>query len=113
MLIGAHVSIRGGVRNAVDNALAIGADAFQTHPTPAVMWRPLRLDEEMVDAYLRKYSSAGKRGHYQHSVYLINLSTPKEQLPGEEHRGPDLVNINRIRECAGLAARVVEPVAAG
>jgi hypothetical protein len=89
MLIGAHVSIRGGVQNAVDNAAAIGADVVQTHPTPAVMWRPRRLDEEVRAAHLQRY------------------------LPGEQGRGPDLVNINRIRECAGLAPKVLEPVAAG
>jgi deoxyribonuclease-4 len=97
MLIGAHVSIRGGVHNAVDNALAIGADVFQTHPTPAVMWRPLRLDEEMVDAYLRKYSAAGMRGHYLHAVYLINLATPKEQLLGQS-----IGSLVHYMELAGL-----------
>ncbi len=34
------------------------------------------------------------------------------EVPGEEHRGPDLDNINRLRECAGLPARILaEPVA--
>jgi endonuclease IV len=34
------------------------------------------------------------------------------EVPGEEHRGPDLANINRLRDCAGLPARVLaEPVA--
>jgi deoxyribonuclease IV len=80
MLIGAHVSARGGIHNAVDNALAIGADVFQTHPTPAQTWRPLRLDEEVRTAYLQRYSAAGMRGHYLHAVYLINLATPSEAL---------------------------------
>ena len=44
-LIGAHVSTRGGIDKAVDNAMAIGAEVFQTHPTPAQTWAPLRLDE--------------------------------------------------------------------
>ncbi|PZR78201.1 MAG: hypothetical protein DLM65_13585 [Candidatus Aeolococcus gillhamiae] len=29
------------------------------------------------------------------------------EVPGEEHRGPDLDNINRLRACAGLPARAV------
>ena len=45
MLIGAHVAARGGIHTAVDNALAIGAEVIQTHPTPAQMWQPLRLEE--------------------------------------------------------------------
>lgn len=80
MLIGAHVSCRGGIHNAVDKALAIGAEVIQTHPTPAQMWRPLRLEEATRELYLEKYASAGLRGHYLHAVYLINLATPKETL---------------------------------
>ena len=80
MLIGAHVSTRGGIHNAVDNALAIGAEVFQTHPTSAQQWRPLRLDEAVRQTYLAKYADSGLRGHYLHAVYLINLATPKEQL---------------------------------
>ena len=80
MLIGAHVSTRGGIHNAVDNAVAIGAEVFQTHPTSAQQWRPLRLDDEVRQEYLRRYAGSGLRGHYLHAVYLINLATPKEQL---------------------------------
>ena len=80
MLIGAHVSCRGGIHNAVDKGLAIGAEVIQTHPTPAQMWRPLRLEEAARELYLEKYASAGLRGHYLHAVYLINLATPKETL---------------------------------
>ncbi len=80
MLIGAHVSTRGGIHNAVDNAVAIGAEVFQTHPTSAQQWRPLRLDENVRQTYLEKYAASGLRGHYLHAVYLINLATPKDQL---------------------------------
>ena len=80
MLIGAHVAARGGLHNAVDNALAIGAEVIQTHPTPAQMWRPLRLEEADRQLYLQKYAAAGLRGHYLHAVYLINLASPKPEL---------------------------------
>jgi deoxyribonuclease-4 len=80
MLIGAHVAARGGLHNAVDSALAIGAEVIQTHPTPAQMWRPLRLEETDRQLYLRKYAAAGLRGHYLHAVYLINLASPKPEL---------------------------------
>jgi deoxyribonuclease-4 len=80
MLIGAHVAARGGIHTAVDNALAIGAEVMQTHPTPAQMWRPLRLEDAERDLYLREYAASGLRGHYLHAVYLINLASPKEAL---------------------------------
>jgi deoxyribonuclease-4 len=80
MLIGGHVSTRGGIHNAIDSALAIGADVFQTHPTSAVMWRPLRLEEQVRQRYLEKYRASGMQGHWMHAVYLVNLATPKEGL---------------------------------
>jgi deoxyribonuclease-4 len=79
-LIGAHVSTRGGIDKAVDNAVAIGAEVFQTHPTPAQTWAPLRLDAIRLATYKRKYETAGLQGHYLHAVYLINLATPKQSL---------------------------------
>jgi deoxyribonuclease-4 len=80
VLIGAHVSTRGGIANAVDNAVAIGADVMQMHPRSAMQWQPLRLDEEMRSAYRERYAASGLRAHYLHAVYLINLATPREQL---------------------------------
>jgi deoxyribonuclease IV len=79
-LIGGHVSTKGGIDKAVDNALAIGAEVFQTHPTPAQTWRPLRLDEAILNAYYAKYAQSGLKGHYLHAVYLINLASPKPAL---------------------------------
>lgn len=79
-LIGGHVSTRGGIDKAVDNAVAIGAQLFQTHPTPAQTWRPLRLDDSILAAYHERYRASRLHGHYLHAVYLINLASPKESL---------------------------------
>lgn len=78
MLIGAHVSTRGGIVTAIDRALAIGAEVFQTHPTSAQMWRHLNLTPEVREEFLAAYRASGLRGHYLHAIYLINLATPKE-----------------------------------
>ena len=81
MLIGGHVSTRGGIDKSIGNAVAIGAEVFQTHPTPGQTWRSLRLDDETLAAYNEQYSASGLRGrHWLHAVYLINLGTPKEAL---------------------------------
>ncbi len=78
MQIGAHVSTRGGIDQAVDNALAIGAEVFQTHPTSPQQWGTPRLDDEILQRYLDKYARSGLGGHFFHAIYLINLATPKE-----------------------------------
>ncbi|MBV8196324.1 MAG: deoxyribonuclease IV [Candidatus Dormibacteraeota bacterium] len=79
-LIGGHVSTRGGIDKAVDNALRIGAEVIQTHPTPSQTWTPLRIDDIVLGRYREKYVTAGLRGHYLHAVYLINLASPRAGL---------------------------------
>jgi deoxyribonuclease IV len=80
MLVGAHVSTKGGIDKAVDNALDIGATVFQTHPTSAQQWRSLHLDDAILSTYHDKYSKSHLEGHWLHAVYLINLATPKDSL---------------------------------
>ena len=80
MLIGAHVSTRGGIDKAVDKAVLIGAQVFQTHPTSGVQWKSLHLDDDALSTYHDKYGKAGLHGHWLHAVYLINLASPKPDL---------------------------------
>ena len=80
MLIGGHVSTRGGIDKAVDNAVAIGAEVIQTHPTPPQTWRPLTVDDTMVQSYRDKARAANLRGHFFHAVYLVNLATTSATL---------------------------------
>jgi deoxyribonuclease-4 len=80
VLVGAHVSTKGGIDKAVDNAVRIDAPVIQTHPTSAQQWRSLHLDDAILATYHDKYSAAHLQGHWLHAVYLINLATPKESL---------------------------------
>lgn len=80
-LIGGHVSTRGGIHRAVDNAVAIGAEVYQTHPTSGQTWRPLHVDDVVLQQYHDKVAAAGLEGrHYLHAPYLINLASPKPAL---------------------------------
>jgi deoxyribonuclease IV len=80
MLIGGHVSTRGGIDKAVDNAVAIGAEVIQTHPSPPQTWRRLTVDDQMVQSYRDKARAANLRGHFFHAVYLVNLATTSATL---------------------------------
>jgi len=80
MLIGGHVSTRGGIDKAIDNAVAIGAEVIQTHPSPPQTWRRLTVDDAMVQAYRNKARAANLRGHWFHAVYLVNLATSSSTL---------------------------------
>jgi deoxyribonuclease-4 len=80
MLIGGHVSTRGGIDRAVDVALGIGAEVIQTHPSQPQTWRSLVIDEATAEAYREKAAAARLGGHWFHAVYLINLATSDEVL---------------------------------
>ncbi len=107
MLIGAHVSSRGGIDKAVGFGAAIGAEVIQTHPTSAQQWRSLRLDGDVVAAYHANYAKAGMRGHYLHAIYLINLATPKDEHL--EQSVASLVHYMEIADALHADGVVVHP----
>ena len=80
MLIGGHVSTRGGIDKAVDVALSIGAEVIQTHPSQPQTWRPLTIEEATAERLREKAAAARLAGHWFHAVYLINLATADEVL---------------------------------
>jgi deoxyribonuclease-4 len=80
MLIGGHVSTKGGIDKAVDRAVAIGADVIQTHPSPPQQWQPPRIDDATIDLYRVHAAEAGLRRHFFHAVYLVNLATQDDAM---------------------------------
>jgi deoxyribonuclease-4 len=80
MRVGAHVSIAGGVDNAVGNELDVGGNCGQifTH-SPQVWQDPDIGDEEAAE--FRAGTEADLDGPWViHSSYLVNLCTPKDDL---------------------------------
>jgi deoxyribonuclease-4 len=74
-VIGAHVEARHGLWNAFPNAVALGADAIQVHPTPPGFWGSPKPTDEDVDHFKEAYAAAGTPPFYFHAVYLINLAS--------------------------------------
>ncbi|CAG8633123.1 10389_t:CDS:2, partial [Paraglomus occultum] len=80
-LLGAHVSIAGGVHNAVNNGLQIGANAFAIFLKNQRKWdsAPMTADQ------IASFQSACKEHNYPahcilpHGSYLINLANPDAQ----------------------------------
>jgi len=80
VLIGAHVSTKGGIDKAVDAAMSIGAEIIQTHPSAPQTWRPMVFDEVTAERYRERAAAAGLAGHWFHAVYLVNLATADSVL---------------------------------
>lgn len=80
MLLGAHVSIAGGLRNAPIRAAEIDATAVQIFTKQANRWADPVLDPEQVAAFRVGMREAGVGFVCAHDSYLINLATPDPVL---------------------------------
>jgi len=97
--LGAHMSIAGGLENAIERACAVEATALQIFVKSSNQWaaRPFAAGE--VDRYRAAGKEAGlDRFTMAHSSYLINLASPKPELL-QRSREALSVELNR---CATL-----------
>lgn len=80
--IGFHVSIAGGLQNAVDNALKIGCTAFQIFTRNPRGWAEKVLDARDVQMFKLKLRHSGINSDAVavHMPYLPNLSAPNGEL---------------------------------
>ncbi len=78
--IGAHVSVAGGVDNAVERQLEIGGNCGQVFTHSPQVWDHGEIEEAEAEQF-REETEAELAGPWViHSSYLVNLCTPKEDL---------------------------------
>lgn len=75
MRIGAHMSIAGGVANAVERAVLHGCEALQIFSKNARQVKGRPLDEDDVRRFRRRLDDTGITPAVSHASYLINLAT--------------------------------------
>jgi deoxyribonuclease IV len=80
MEIGAHVSSSGGIHNAVDRAVAIGADSLQLFTQSPRMWRPTNHDPATFERFREMRAETGMGGVLCHALYLCNLAAPNDDV---------------------------------
>jgi deoxyribonuclease-4 len=78
MRFGAHVSTSGGIANAVDRALEMGAECLQIFVSAPQQWREPSHPEEQVRRFVEGCRAHGLGPNYLHAIYLLNLATPQE-----------------------------------
>jgi deoxyribonuclease-4 len=80
MRVGAHVSIAGGVDNAVDNELEVGGNCGQIFTHSPQVWQDPNIGDDEAASF-REGTAAELDGPWViHSSYLVNLCTPKDDL---------------------------------
>ena len=79
-LLGAHMSIAGGVSEALARGKEAGCECIQIFTKSSRQWASKPYTEEEVAAFKRAQAEAGIRIVVAHDSYLLNLGAPDEKL---------------------------------
>ncbi|GAB6879072.1 deoxyribonuclease IV [Halorubrum gandharaense] len=78
--VGAHVSIAGGVDNAVQNQIDVGGNCGQIFTHSPQVWQDPNIGDEEAEKF-RVGTEKNLKGPWViHTSYLVNLCTPKDDL---------------------------------
>lgn len=80
MLLGAHLSISGGLENAIIAADEYCMNALQIFSHNARSWKWKDLTQENIDVFKETWANSGVEYIVVHTSYLINLASPKEDV---------------------------------
>jgi deoxyribonuclease-4 len=79
-MLGAHVSVSGGMATAPGRAMAIGATAIQVFTKTPNQWRESICGDDVAQAFRRELTRSGLTRIVSHDSYLINLASPDPVL---------------------------------
>ena len=80
LMLGAHMSIAGGVSQALDRASSIGSNAVQVFTKNNRQWKGPPIDKDDVARWQDEMEPQGILYAVSHASYLINLASPKDDL---------------------------------
>lgn len=80
MLLGAHISISGGVDKAILRGQEVACETIQIFTRSPRQWRARVLEEEEIARFHRAQEETGIDPVIAHDCYLINLASPEEEL---------------------------------
>ena len=78
--VGVHVSISGGIANAVDRAAEKGCDVFQIFSHRPRGWRFKDLSDEDANSFTAKLKQSDMGPVFDHMPYLPNLASPDADI---------------------------------
>ncbi len=79
-LLGAHMSIAGGVSKAIDRGESIGCDTVQIFTRNNNRWASKPLQPADIERFHKRVKETGIWPVFSHAAYLINLASPKPDL---------------------------------
>jgi len=99
MLLGAHMSIAGGVDKAVLRGQRIGCQAIQVFTKNNIRWAAPPLKDETIERWYDNLQEAGIAMVVAHASYLLNLASPDDAL---WHKSLDAL-VLEMRRCDALS----------
>ncbi|MGD0152472.1 MAG: deoxyribonuclease IV [Thermacetogeniaceae bacterium] len=78
MLLGAHMSIAGGVDKAVLRGQSVACETIQIFTKSNQQWRAKPLEADEVARFQAARAASGIAPVFAHAAYLINLATPDD-----------------------------------
>ena len=98
MRLGAHVSVAGGLQNAIPWALEIEADTFQMFSKNQRQWIAKPLTDEDIEAFKTPLSQTNLGPLMIHDSYLINMGSPDE----EKGKRAQIAFLEEYKRCEAL-----------
>ena len=98
MRLGAHVSVAGGLQNAIPWALEIEADTFQMFSKNQRQWIAKPLTDENIEAFKTPLSQTNLGPLMIHDSYLINMGSPD----GEKGKRAQIAFLEEYKRCEAL-----------
>lgn len=80
LLLGAHMSIAGGVSQALQRAASVHSNAVQVFTKNNRQWAGPPINEADVERWREQMPALGIAYAVSHASYLINLASPKDDL---------------------------------
>ncbi len=105
-MLGAHMSIEGGLHKAIDRGMELGLNVIQIFTQNASRWKGKALTADIVNAFVNSREDSGILV-YSHGSYLINLASVSRDLIDKSISG--LVNELERCETLGIPAVVTHP----
>jgi deoxyribonuclease-4 len=80
VLIGAHVSVQGGLQEGPLRAAGYGCECFQIFSRNQRQWATRPLSREQIQQFRKAWAESGNLPALIHDIYLVNLSSPDDAV---------------------------------
>jgi deoxyribonuclease-4 len=78
--IGAHISVAGGLLNAIERARKLNINTIQIFASPPRNWFPPKITDKEAAQFKQELKKNNISSVFLHSIYLVNLASDKPEM---------------------------------